>query len=547
MKKSRSIIYGVIMVTIIILLLVTMPVLTALAYTAGPNDAGTGTNETGLGTVAWQNPGDITTSGAPYATALLRRTNLVSNYLKGTDYGFVIPSSATIQGIEVVINRQSDLHNPSIEDNVVSLVKGGTIIDANRASTTNWPTSMGTATYGGATDLWEETWTPADINSPDFGVVLSALRQNNGNNDRTASVDYMQISVYFALGTATTTVECGTGTPITYGDSITCKATVSDAGVVTPTGKVDWTTNGIGSFDQNTCNLAEVTVGIAACSVVYTPDAVGTESHLITANYNGDANYTPVSGTDTVTVNKKPAAVTPNAANKIYGDPDPTLTGTLSGFLDADGVTATYSRTSGETVLGSPYTISATLNPTAVLSNYDIIYNTANFTITKRTITVTADAKSKVYGEADPTLTYQITSGSLAFFDAFSGTLTRVAGENVGTYAIDQGTLALNENYTLTYVGVDLTITPRPITVTADAKFKIFGEPDPALTYQITSGSLAFSDAFMGTLTRVAGESMGTYAIQQGSLALNANYILTYVGANLTITNLLYYLPLILK
>ncbi len=32
---------------------------------------------------------------------------------------------------------------------------------------------------------------------------------------------------------------------------------------------------------------------------------------------------------------------------------------------------------------------------------------------------------------------------SLAFSDAFSGALTRVAGENVGTYAIKQGTLAL--------------------------------------------------------------------------------------------------------
>jgi hypothetical protein len=56
---------------------------------------------------------------------------------------------------------------------------------------------------------------------------------------------------------------------------------------------------------------------------------------------------------------------------------------------------------------------------------------------------VTADAKTKVYGNGDPGLTYQITSGSLVAGDNFSGGLTRIAGENVGTYAIQQGTLAL--------------------------------------------------------------------------------------------------------
>jgi hypothetical protein len=160
----------------------------------------------------------------------------------------------------------------------------------------------------------------------------------------------------------------------------------------------------------------------------------------------------------------------------------------------------------------------------------------ANLTITVRPVTITADAKSKVYGAADPALTCQITSGSLAFSDAFTGALTRDAGENVGTYAITQGTVALSANYALTYVGANLTITVRPVTITADAKSKVYGGADPALTYQITSGSLAFSDAFSGSLTRVAGESVSSYAINQGSVALSANYALTYVGANLTVT-----------
>ena len=44
--------------------------------------------------------------------------------------------------------------------------------------------------------------------------------------------------------------------------------------------------------------------------------------------------------------------------------------------------------------------------------------------------------------------------------DAFSGALSRAAGENVGNYALNQGSLALNANYTLSYAGSNFGITP---------------------------------------------------------------------------------------
>lgn len=96
--------------------------------------------------------------------------------------------------------------------------------------------------------------------------------------------------------------------------------------------------------------------------------------------------------------------------------------------------------------------------------------------------------------------------------------------------------MTAGDNYALAFVGADLTITERPIIIAADARTKIYGYLDPPLTYQITSGSLAFSDAFTGALVRVSGESVGSYAIQQGTLAAGANYALTYTGADLSIT-----------
>ena len=157
-----------------------------------------------------------------------------------------------------------------------------------------------------------------------------------------------------------------------------------------------------------------------------------------------------------------------------------------------------------------------------------------DLTITPKPITVTADALSKIYGEHDPALTYQV-SPALIPGDTFNGALSRDPGENVGTYAILQGTLTAGSNYTITFVSDDLTITLRMITVTADDQLKPEGYQDPPLTYQVTSGSLAFDDQFSGVLEREPGEAIGTYAIWQGTLAINANYNLSFVPGTLII------------
>jgi hypothetical protein len=160
----------------------------------------------------------------------------------------------------------------------------------------------------------------------------------------------------------------------------------------------------------------------------------------------------------TLEITRRTASVTPAPQTKTYGAADPQLTGTLSGFLAEDGVTAAYTRTAGETVGGSPYTISATLSPAGVLANYAITYNTASVSITPRPVTVTADAKTKFFGAADPALTYTIASGTLVGGDGFTGSLVRAPGEGVGTYPITQGTLALSPNYALTVLPATLSI-----------------------------------------------------------------------------------------
>jgi len=246
------------------------------------------------------------------------------------------------------------------------------------------------------------------------------------------------------------------------------------------------------------------------------------------------SNYTLTYVGANLTISKEAITVTADAQTKTYGAADPVLTYkiTTGGLVGADKFTGALTRTAGENV--GVYAIQQ--GSLALSNNYTLTYIGANLSIGKAAITVTADAKTKVYGAADPALTYKVTNGTLVGTDKFSGALTRAVGEKVGIYAIQQGTLALDANYTLTYVGANLTIGKAAITVTANAQTKVYGAIDPALTYTITNGALVGTDKFTGALTRVAGEKVGTYAIQQGSLALNGNYTLTYVGANLTIT-----------
>ena len=119
----------------------------------------------------------------------------------------------------------------------------------------------------------------------------------------------------------------------------------------------------------------------------------------------------------------------------------------------------------------------------------------------------------------------------------FTGGLSRVAGENVGHYAIGLGTLDAGSNYEIQFNGADLAITPRDLYVTADALSKVYGSIDPSLTYGLTglvNGDTA--GVFSGALARSAGENVNNYAITQGSLSAGGNYTVHYTGNTFSIT-----------
>ncbi len=244
-------------------------------------------------------------------------------------------------------------------------------------------------------------------------------------------------------------------------------------------------------------------------------------------------NYS-IANTQAITANiglisARAVTITADAKSKTYGDADPVFTYAVNPVLaTGDSFTGSLARVVGENI--GVYTIMQ--GSLALNGNYAVTYVDNQLTIGQKNIIVTATAKNKIYGNADPVLNYTF-APALATGDSFTGALTRATGENVGSYIINQGNLALNSNYVLSYTSNNLIITKRTVTVTAENKLKIYGDSDPELTYVVTG--LFGGDVINGVLEREAGESVGIYQINNNALNAGANYNLTYVAAILTI------------
>src|SRR6185437_11200179 len=248
----------------------------------------------------------------------------------------------------------------------------------------------------------------------------------------------------------------------------------------------------------------------------------------------------------TLTVTKAPLTVKADDQSKVYGDANPTLTGTITGAKNGDDLADSYTTAADATSGVGSYTIAAhvTAGPGADLGNYDIKLIDATLTVTKAPLTVKADDQSKVYGDANPTLTGTITGAKNGDDLADSYTTAADATSGVGTYTIDAhvtaGPGANLANYDLKLVDATLTITTAPLTVKADNQTKTYGDADPTLTGTVTGAKNG--DNLLDSYTTAADATTGvgtdpiTAHIAAGPGANLANYDIKLIDATLTIT-----------
>lgn len=165
---------------------------------AGPNAPGTVTTVAIPGSSAtWANTANTAASDDTYTGTgdIAGGAGSYSDYLVATNFGFSIPGGATINGIEVLVER-SDASGLT-SDYRVRIVKGGVIGSTEMSAGAAYPGADAYNTYGSPTDAWGETWTDVDINAADFGVAI-AVQRNAAGGSSNANIDHILITVYYS-------------------------------------------------------------------------------------------------------------------------------------------------------------------------------------------------------------------------------------------------------------------------------------------------------------------------------------------------------------
>ena len=191
---------------------------------------------------------------------------------------------------------------------------------------------------------------------------------------------------------------------------------------------------------------------------------------------------------------------------------------------------------------GTGITLTAVFIPNDV--SYAAVQATTLITVQPKTLNVTVDSKSKVYGAALPALTYAV-SGFVpgqdeTVLDApIALTTTATPASPVGNYPITGS--GADSNYALAFTPAALSVTPAPLTIQANDQVRNINQANPAFTASYSgfvNGDDPSSLDTPPTITTPATPTSppGTYPIIPSGAA-DSNYAMSYVNGTLTVTN----------
>jgi sugar lactone lactonase YvrE len=247
-----------------------------------------------------------------------------------------------------------------------------------------------------------------------------------------------------------------------------------------PTGTISFTTG-----TQTLCTLGGVFATSNTCNAPTSGLPVGT--YPVTFTYSGDNVYPSSTLSTTLTVTPAQLTVTANSTTRVFGAPNPTFTGTITGVLPGDNITATYSTTATATSAPGTYPI-VPLAAGTNLSSYTVVYVNGTLTITPAP--PPADTTTTITTSGSPALT-----GTNVTFTA---TVTTTTGVPSGTVIFTDGTTVLGQQ-TLNASGV----------ATLSTSTLATGTHTITATFQASS-TFASSSA---TLTQVINAPTGSFTI----------------------------------
>lgn len=161
---------------------------------------GLGSTEDLDGRPAWANPEFIQTADSDYASCDIVKGDY-SDWLRASDFGFVVPTGVVIDGVVVEIHRAASLVD-SVCDTSLRLVNASGVNEGNEKASSIWYplTTPSTMSYGSPSDKWGVALTPEIVNNSNFGIRL-ASRNDDFENAHAAMVYWVKITVYYTVGT----------------------------------------------------------------------------------------------------------------------------------------------------------------------------------------------------------------------------------------------------------------------------------------------------------------------------------------------------------
>jgi len=148
----------------------------------------------------WVNLNNATANNNLFASSNIALGSLlnITDDLSFNNCGFSIPTGATITGIKVDFKAKRSSASVTVRDDQFLLRKNYILTGDSKATSVDWGTTSQIRTYGGNTDLWGTTWTPAEVNNIGFGFNARGWR-NTGTANVTCYVDYVGIYIYYTL------------------------------------------------------------------------------------------------------------------------------------------------------------------------------------------------------------------------------------------------------------------------------------------------------------------------------------------------------------
>ncbi len=410
----------------------------------------------------------------------------------------------------------------------ISFVNGTLTVIAKDIPAITWanPAAITYGTALSATQLNATTSVAGSFSyNPPLGTVLSA------GNGQTLEVTFTPNDGANYVGNTATVSLNVTPAPLT----VTANDLTRRVGVSTPAFTVSYT----GFVNGENASVLGGTLAFAPVA-----DTVGTYAIVPSGLTSSNYNITFADGILTVTTKDIPVITWANPAAITYG------TALSAAQLNATASVAgsfSYNPPLG-TVLsaGSGLILEVTFTPSDGAS-YATTSHQAQITVTKASLTATADAKSRAYGAANPSLSYTVSGlvngNTAAATLAGSLATTATAASPVGTYAISQGSLALTtagaNNYTLAFTAGTLTVNKALLTVKVNNATRRVGEANPAFSVTYSGfvngqGAAALGGTLAFKTTATAASPVGTYDIVPSGLT-SGNYTISFVKGTLNV------------